>query len=244
MLSAHKDLPFLPERRFKRHKEFEHKLSKEIEKAHKKVYETFNITHEPENKLIATVQDKNKYVVSISTVRQALKHGLKLHEVHRIIEYNQLNWLKSCIDKNTTLRKGARNEFEKYFFKLMNNSVFGKMIENVRKRRDIKLIVTEERRKKLVSEPNYASCTTFSDHLMPIEMRKTHVLMDKPILVGKTILDKSKELMNEFWCQYLKPKYKDKLKLSYKIMKLSYNCQYMDTDSLLISDLTAEIGLQ
>ena len=159
--SAHKDLPFLPERRFKLHKEFEYKVCKEVEKAHKKVYKTFNITHEPKNKLIATVQDKNKYVVSISTLKQALKHGLKLPEVHRAIEYNQSNWLKPYIDKNTKLRKGAKNDFEKDFFKLVNNNVFGKMIENVIKRRDIKLIVTEERRKKLVSEPNYESCTTF-----------------------------------------------------------------------------------
>ena len=142
LLRAYKDLPFLPERRFKLHKEFEYKVSKEIEKAHKKVYKTFNITHEPENKLIATVQDKNMYVVSISTLKQALKHGLMLEKVHRVTEYNQSNWLKPYIDKNTTLRKGARNEFEKDFFKLMNNSVFGKMIENVRKRRDINLIVT------------------------------------------------------------------------------------------------------
>ena len=97
----------------------------------------------------------------------------------------------------------------------MNNSVLGKTIENVRKRRDIKLTVTEERRKKLVSEPNYASCTTFSDYLKAIEMRKTHVLMDKPILVGQAILDKSKELMYEFWYEYLKPKYKYKLIVTY-----------------------------
>ena len=107
------------------------------------------------------MQDKNKYVVSISTLKQALKHGLELPEVHRAIEYNQSNWLKPYIDKNTKLRKGAKNDFEKDFFKLVNNNVFGKMIENVIKRRDIKLIVTEERRKKLVSEPNYESCTTF-----------------------------------------------------------------------------------
>ena len=189
--SAYEDLPFLPEKRIKLDKEFEHKVTKDIKKTHKKVYKTFNITHEPENELIATVQDKNKYVVNISTLKQALKHGLKLPKVHRVIEYNQSNWLKPYIDKNTALRKVAKNEFEKDFFKLMNNSVFGKMIENVRKRREIKLIVTEERRKKLVSEPNYASCTTFSDHLMAIEMRKTRVLMDKPILVGQAILDKS-----------------------------------------------------
>ena len=219
LLSAHRDLPFLPERRFKLDKKFEHKVTEEIEKAHMKVYKAFNISHEPKNKLTARVQDKNNYVVSISTLKQALKHGLKLQEVHRVIEYNQSNWLKPYIDKNTTLRKGARNEFEKEFFKLMNNSVFGKMIENVRKQRDIKLIVTEERRKKLVSEPNYASCTTFSDHLMAIEMRKTRVLMDKPILVGQAILDKTKELICEFWYKYLKPKYKDETKLL-----------YMDTD--------------
>ena len=180
------------------------------------MYKTFNITHEPENKLIATVQDKNKYVVNISTLKQALNHGLRFQKVHRVIEYNQSNWLKPYIDKNTALRKLAKNEFEKDFYKLMNNSVFGKMIENVRKRREIKLIVTEERRKKLVSEPNYASCTTFSDHLMAIEMRKTRVLMDKPILVGQTILDKSKELMYQFYYEYLKPKYNEKVKLLYK----------------------------
>ena len=181
---------FLSERKSKLHKEFEYKVSKEVEKAHRKVYKTFNITHEPENKLIAT---------SISTLKQVLNHGLKLQKVHRIIEFNQSAWLKPYIDKNTALRKVAKHEFEKGFFKLMHNSVFGKMIENVRKRRDIKLMVTEERRKKLVSEPNYASCTTFSDHLMAIEMRKTRVFMDKPIIVGQAILDKSKELMYEFY---------------------------------------------
>ena len=221
--SAHEDLPFLPEKRFKVDKKFEHKVSKEINKAHKKVYKTFNITREPDNKLIATLQDKNKYVVNMSTLKQALNHGLCLKEVHRVIEYNQANWLKPYIDKNTALRKKAKNEFEKDFFKLMNNSVFGKMIENVRKRIEIKLIVTEERRKKLVSEPNYASCTAFSDHLMAVEMRKTRVLMDKPILAGQAIFDKSKELMYEFSYDYLKPKYPNKIKLC-----------YMDTDSFIL----------
>ena len=115
------------------------------------------------------------------------------------------------------------NEFEKDFFKLMNNSVFGKMIENVRKRREIKLIVTEERRKKLVSQPNYTSRTAFSDHLMAVEIIKARILMDKPILVGQAILDKSKELMYQFYYEYLKPKYKEKVKLL-----------YMDTDSFVL----------
>ena len=128
-------------------------------------------------------------------MKQALNHGLRLKKVYKVIEFNQSAWLKPYIDMNAELRKDAKNDFEKAFFKLMNNAVFGKMIENVRKRREIKLIVTEERRKKLVSEPNYASCTPFSDHLKAIEMRKTRIYMDKPKLVGQAILDKSKELM-------------------------------------------------
>ena len=105
----------------------------------------------------------------------------------------------------------------------MNNAVFGKTMENVRSRRDVKLVVTEERRKKLVSEPNYDSCKQFSESLMAIEMRKTEVLMDKPIAVGQAILDISKTLMHEFWYDYLKQKYQDNIKLC-----------YMDTDSFIL----------
>ena len=174
MHSAHEDLPFLPEKRSKLDKDCEHRVTKDIDKKHKNVYKRFSITHEPENKLITTVQDKNKYVANISILKQALKHGLRLVEVHRVIKNIQSNWLNPCIHKNTAFRKLAKNEFEKDFFKL-KNSVFGKMIENARKRTDIKLIVTEQRRKKLVSEPNYTPCTAFSDDLMAVEMRKTRI---------------------------------------------------------------------
>ena len=82
--STHRDMPFLPEKRHKLHKEFKHKVTNEIEKAHRKVYKTFNITHEPENKLIATIQDKNEFAVNISSLKLALKHGLRLKKVYRI----------------------------------------------------------------------------------------------------------------------------------------------------------------
>ena len=95
---------------------------------------------------------------------------------------------------NTKLRKEAKNDFEKDFFKLMNNSVFGKTMENVRNHRDIKLVTSDKRRKRLVSEPNYHSHKKFSDHLMAIEMKKTRIKMTKPLYLGMSILDISKIL--------------------------------------------------
>ena len=88
-------MPFLCQKKSKLHKEFEYKVSKEVEKTHKKVYKTFNITPEPENKLIATIQNKNKYVICISILKQALNHGLKSQKVHEVIEFNQSAWLKT-----------------------------------------------------------------------------------------------------------------------------------------------------
>ena len=153
MRVAHEDLLFLRERRVKKSKQHNEYEFDKRRKTHSKVYKTFNVNQEPNKKLLATVQEKNKYVVDISTLKQALNHGLRLKKAHSVIEFNQAHWLKPYIDMNTELRKVA-NDFEKNFFKPMNNAVFGKMMENIRKRREIKLIVTEERRKKLVSEPN------------------------------------------------------------------------------------------
>ena len=116
---------------------------------------------------------------------------------------------------NTKLRKNAKNQFEKNFFILMNNSVFGKTMENVRNDRDIKLMTSEKRRKLLVSEPNYHSCKKFSDHVMAIEMKKTRVKINKSLYLGMSILDISKILMYQFWYNYIIPKYGDKAKLCY-----------------------------
>ena len=103
--SADEDLPLFPEKRSKLHKDYEHRVTKDLDKKHKNVYKRFNITHPSENKLIATLQDKNKYFPNISILKQALKHGLRLVEVHSVIKYNQSNSLNPHIDKNTALRK-------------------------------------------------------------------------------------------------------------------------------------------
>ena len=177
---------------------------------------------ENKEKLLATLNDKENCVVHICALKPALTRRLTLKKIHRVIKFRQEGWLKPYIDKNTKLRKEAKNEFEKNFFKLMNNAVFGKMMENVRNHREVKLIVSEVRRKKLASEPNYHSCKVFSEDLMAIEMRKTSVFMDKPIPAGQAILDISKTLMYKLWYDYLKPQYQDKVKLC-----------YMDTDSFI-----------
>ena len=192
----HSDLPFLPERM-------------EINKC---------------KKLVCNLYNKKKYVAHISTLKQALNHGLKLKKIHRVIEFNQEAWLKPYIDMNTELRKLEKNDFEKDLFKLMNNSVFGKTMENIRKHRDIKLVTTDKKRRKLVSEPNYHTINLISEDLSIIEMKETKVKMNKPIYLGLSILEISKTLMYEFWYDYMKPKYNDNVRLC-----------YMDTDSFIIN---------
>ena len=124
---------------------------------------------------------------------------------------------------NTKLSKEAKNDFEKDFFKLMNSSVFEKTMENVRSHEDIKLVISDKRRKRLVSEPNYHSHKKFSDNLMAIEMKKARVKMTNPLYLGISIVDPSKILMHELWFDYIIPKYGDKAKL-----------YYTDTDSFII----------
>ena len=168
--NLHSDLPFLPERM------------------------VINNT----KKLVCNLQDKKNYVVHINVLKQALDHGLKLRKVHRVVEFDQEAWLKKYINFNTELRKNALNDFEKDFFKLMNNAVFGKTMKNVRKHRDIKLVKTDKKRNKLVSEPTYHTMKLIDDNLAIIEMRKVKVKMNKPIYLGLSILDISKITMYEF----------------------------------------------
>ena len=197
----HSDLPFLP-RRIK------------IDKC---------------KKLVCDLHNKKKYVVHIKSLKQALNHGLKLKKVHGIIEFNQKAWLKPYIDMNTELRKLVKDDFEKDLFKLMNNAVFGKTMENIRKHRDIKLVTTDKKINKLVSEPNYHTMSYISEDSSIIEMNKTKCKMNKPIYLGLSILDISKILMYEFWYNYMKPKYNNNVKLC-----------YMDTDSFVMNIKTKD----
>ena len=124
---------------------------------------------------------------------------------------------------NTELRKQTNNDFEKVFFKVMNNFVFGKTTDNVRKHRDIKLVTTGKRRN---SEPNYYTIKHFSENLLATEMKKIKVRLNKPVYLGLSILEFSKTLKYEFWYDY---KYQNNTKLC-----------YMDTDSFIINIKTEE----
>ena len=143
LFSLHNDLPFLPERN-------------KIKKC---------------NKLICNVHEKEN-CCSHKSFKTSIKSLITTEKVYRVIEFNQEAWLKWYIDMNTKLRTEAKNDFEKDFFKLMNNAVFGKTMENVRKHRDIKLVTTDKRRNQLVSEPNYHTTKYFSENLIAIEMKK------------------------------------------------------------------------
>ena len=146
-----------------------------------------------------------------------------LERIHRAIEFKQSTWTKEYIEFNTKLRMEAKNNFEKDFYKLMNNAVFGKTMENIRKHRAIKLVNNEEVYLRTVMKPNFKSGTLFGTNLMGCEMGKFKVVMSKPVYLGQAILDLSKIVMYEFHYDYMKCKYDDdKLTLC-----------YMDTNSLI-----------
>ena len=156
------------------------------------------------NKLVYNMYNKKSYVVHIRSLKQALNHGLILKKVQRVIQFNQEEWLKEYIDMNTELRKQSKNDFEKNFFELMNNPVFGKTMENVRKHRDIKLVKADKRRNQLLA----------------LEMKKIKVKINKPVYLGLSTLEISKTLMYEFWYDYIKLKYQDNAKLCYAVLSL------------------------
>ena len=175
-----------------------------------------------EEKLVPNLRDKKNYVIHIQALNQALQHGLRLDRIHRAIEFDQSPWLKTYIDFNTQLRMAATNDFEKDFFKLRNNSVFGKTMENIRKHRNIGLVTTEEKCLCMVMKPDFKSGVLFGENLMGCEMGKIKVVMNKLVYLGQAILVLSKIIMYEFHYHYMVPKYGDRLKLC-----------YIDTDSLV-----------
>ena len=173
-------------------------------------------------KLTQNLREKEAMVLHGKNLKLYLSLGMKLKSVRRGIRFEEKAFMKCYIDKNTSLRSKAKNDFEKDFFKLMNNSVFGKTMENLRKRVSIELVKDAERAAKLVNKPNFEDLKIFDEFLIAIKMRKTKVFMNKPVFVGMSILDLSKTLMYDFHYGYVKKKWE--------------NCEvlYTDTDSLVL----------
>ena len=186
-----------------------------------KISEKFNISSGQVHKLVTTLGKKEKYVLHYRNLQLYLSLGLKLKKVHRVLRFNQSPWLKKYIDFNTNKRTLSKNDFEKNFFKLMNNSVFGKTMENLRKRVDVRLVTNKEKLLKLSSKPSYVSSKIFNENLVAIHKIKETLLMNRPAFVGACILDLSKTFMYDFHYNYIKYKYGDKAKLL-----------FTDTDSL------------
>ena len=172
-------------------------------------------------KLVPNLWNKRKMVVHRKALKQALDLGCKLIKIWKGVKFEERAWLREFIDINVKLRQEAKNAFEKNFFKLMNNAVFGKTMENLRKRQNIELVCDEKKFLKLVAKPNYGHTTRFNENIVGVHMKRTKIFFDKPVYVGQAILDISKTCMYEFHYNYVKRKW-PKAQLC-----------FTDTDSLL-----------
>ena len=198
------------------------------------IYKLINGSKEPKdektNKLILNLNDKNKYVVHIRTLQFYLKQELKLKKIHRAIKFEQKEILKPYIEFNTEKRKNARNDFEKDIFKLLNNAVFGKTMEDKRKHLDFEIVSDEKRFMKCVNSPSFKHSHIINENLVGVEKQKPKLKLDKPIFIGMSILDLSKQHMYRFYYDVMKPKYGDNIRMV-----------YTDTDSFVFHTKTDDI---
>ena len=181
-------------------------------------------------KLVPNLNNKSRYVLHYQNLKLYLSLGMKLVKIHRAIEFHQSPWLKPYIALNTEKRKHAKNEFEKSFYKLLNNAVYGKFLQNNRKHIEVELVHTEKRLKKVVSKTNFHAFKIFNKDLTGVHLRKTKVYLNKPMYVGFAIVDMSKILMYDFHYNFIKQKYGEKAKLL-----------FTDTDSLYYDIETNDI---
>ena len=144
-----------------------------------------------------------------------------MKKVHRVLKFDQSSWLKQYINFNTEKQKHAKNSFKKDFFKLMNNSVFGKTMKNLHKRVDVRLVTDEKKLDKLTTKPTYVSPKIFNENLMAVHKVKETLTINRPAYVDMCILDLSKMLMYDFHYNHIKKKYNNRAKLL-----------FTDTDSL------------
>ena len=174
-------------------------------------------------KLMPNLMHKRFYTCDYLNLKFYLDHGLNLKQVHRVIEYRQSRWLQTYIDLNQNLRKNARQEHEKDLFKLLNNAVYGKTCENLKKRSDIRLVTTDAQRRKLTDKPHCQSFRIFGEDLAAVQLEKSFTKIDKPTPVGFKVLEASKLVMMRFYYDELKQWYGDRVHML-----------FTDTDSFML----------
>jgi hypothetical protein len=219
---AHSDYPLAPERKL-----VKSEMLSEFQKALKT---KLDISDDTTEKLVPNLGDKTKYICHYRYLKMCIEKGLQVTKIHRVIEFDQSQWLKQYVDFNTAKRAVAKSDFEKDFFKLMNNAVFGKTMENIRKRVSIEIVANNERRiRKVTAKPNFDSLKIFSDNFVAASVKNTNLLLNKPVYIGPCVLDLSKYLMSNYHYD-MKETYGDRLKLL-----------FTDTDSLCYQIQTEDI---
>lgn len=183
-----------------------------------------------QKKLLTTLEDKKNYICHYVNLKQAIQLGMKLKRINRILKFNQSPWLKPYIDWNTDKRTHAQNPFEEDLFKKMNNAMFGKSIENIRKRLNLELVSSQKRMEKLVCKPNFLDRVIYSESLAAVSCSKESILFNKPIYIGFSVLELSKVHMYSFHYNVMKKYFGTKIRLLYS-----------DTDSLFYEILTDDI---
>ena len=198
--------------------------------------EKYAMSHALSTKLIPNLINKTKYICHYRNLRFYLEHGLVLHKIHRVIRFRQRKWLAPYIEKNSALRATSTSSFEKDFFKLLNNSVYGKTCENLTKRSDIRLITDQKKCSKLVRKPHCLGFRIFSEDIAAVEMRKLRCLINKPTYVGFAVLELSKLLMYHFHYDFMLQRYPNN----------AASMLFTDTDSLVYhiqtDDLYADLA--
>ena len=180
-------------------------------------------------KLVPNLRNKDRYVLHYRNLQLYMSLGMRLTKVHRALRFDQSPWMEPYIQMNTELRKKAVSGFEKDLYKLMNNSVFGKTMENLRRRIDVKLVRRneEDKLRRLIASPAFARANIFDDDLAAIQVR---LVLSRPVFVGMSVLDLSKHLMYDFYYNQLRGQYGDRCQLL-----------YTDTDSLLLEVQTEDV---